>query len=156
MRSQRTRLAAAIGAAGLLAILVLVAALAGGGSGPVPIAADDPCLELWNDDPLAGSDGIHAYNEHVYRDARVARVDRDSALVEGSGPPSATARCAVVFASPKVDFEPEFGVRVHDGKRWTGLFFSDDVPLAAIESLQRDATGTANARLLPDGRLTPR
>ena len=72
---------------------------------------------------------------------------------DAQDPPTAEARCAVVFASPQVDSEPDFGVRVFDDGRWAGLALVDRVPLEQIETLQREATATANATLLPDGRL---
>ena len=144
---------AGVAAAVLLAVVVAVAVSgsSGGDDGP-----DDACLAAWNDDALARSDGVHAYEVHGYRAALLTRIDREGAVVpeaEIEGPPSAEQRCAVVFASPDVDFEPEFGVLVLDDDRWGGLVLVDSVPLDQIAAMQRDATATANVTLLPDGRL---
>jgi hypothetical protein len=149
MSPARTRLVFAAVATAVLAAVVTAVAVSGSSdedSAPV----DDECLAAWNDDPVALGDGAHAYGGHGYRDVLVSRVDADGALTE-----DADGRCAVVFAAPQVDQEPGFGVRVLDGGEWAGLAFVDRVELDDIAALQRDATATANATLLPDGRLTP-
>lgn len=38
----------------------------------------------------------------------------------------------MIFASPRVDSEPDFGVRVLDADRWTGLVQADRVPVDRI------------------------
>jgi hypothetical protein len=140
MRSPRGRLVfAAVATAALVAVTAAVA-ISGSGDDQDPLAGDQ-CLATWNDDPVATSDGTHAYASHGYRDALLSRDD---------------GRCLVVFATPRVDFEPDFGVRVYDGGRWTGLAAADNVPLEEIEAMQREATETANANLLPTGLLTGR
>jgi hypothetical protein len=152
MNQNRGRLAFA-GVATAVLVAAVVAVTVSGGSGDD--AADDPCLAEWNDDGLARSDGVHAYTAHGYRATLLTRVGADGELVEDAGDqePSADARCAVVFASPQVDSEPDFGVRVLAADRWQGLAAADGVALDRIAELQRDATETANASLLPDGRL---
>jgi hypothetical protein len=153
MSEGRGRLAFAAGATAILitAIVVVVISGSSGDEGPA-----DPCLAIWNDDAIARSDGVHAYEAHGYRATLLTRVDSRGEVVAGAetdDPPTADARCAVVFASPQVDQEPDFGVRVFDEGRWAGLVLVDRVPLEQVEAAQRDATATANATLLPDGRL---
>jgi hypothetical protein len=154
MSQNRGRLAfAGIMVAGLAAVVVAVTVSGSSGDD----APTDECLNAWNDDPVALSDGVHAYEAHGYRATLLARVDPDGNLVaesEVEGAPSEQQRCAVVFASPQVDSEPDFGVRVLDEGRWAGLALVDRVPLDQIEALQQDATATSNTTLLPDGRLT--
>lgn len=154
MSQNRARLAfAGVAIASLVAVVVAVTV--SGSSGDESPA--DECLSAWNDDPVALSDGVHAYEAHGYRATLLARVDPEGNLVAESdveGAPSEQQRCAVVFASPQVDSEPDFGVRVLDEGRWAGLALVDRVPLDQIEALQQDATATSNATLLPDGRLT--
>lgn len=152
MSVRRGRLAFAAGAAAVL--LVAVVAVAVGGPSSSSDAAAGECLAAWNDDAVARSEGVHAYGTHGYRETLVARVDRDGEILESPDrEPSPDERCAVIFAATEVDDEPEFGVRVHDDGRWHGLALVDRVPLAVIETMQREATGAANATLLPDGRL---
>lgn len=150
MSQSRGRLVfAAAAAAGLVAAVVAVAL-----SGGAEEAAADECLAAWNEDATARSDGVHAYNAHGYRATLLARVDSAGELVTpAEGPPGPEERCLVVFASPQVDMEPDFGVRVLERGRWTGFAPAEKVPLERVEELQRDATETANVTLLPDGRL---
>ena len=154
MSQSRGRLAFAAVAAAVLAAVVVAVAVSGSSDDDGPA---DECLSAWNDDPVALSDGVHAYDAHGYRATLLARVDPDGNVIPDSeveGPPSQEQRCAAIFASPQVDSEPDFGARVLDEGRWAGLALVDRVPLDQIEALQRDATETANATLLPDGRLT--
>ena len=153
MTEGRGRLVFAAVATALLVGAVVVVALGGssGEDGPV-----DPCLAEWNDDSVARSDGVHAFRAHGYGPVLLTRATPDGALIEQAdtaAEPSQAARCTVVFASPQVDSEPDFGVRVLDDQRWGGLALVDQVPLDQIERFQQDATGTANTTLLPDGRL---
>jgi hypothetical protein len=152
MSQDRGRLVFA-GIATAVLVAAVVAVTISGGSGDD--ASNDPCLAEWNDDGLARSDGVHAYTTHGYRATLLTRVGPEGELVEDAGgqEPTADARCAVVFASPQVDSEPDFGVRVLEGDRWQGLAAADRVALNRIAELQRDATETANVTLLPDGRL---
>ena len=153
MTEGRGRLAFAAGATAILTAAIVVVVISGssGEEGPT-----DRCLAIWNDDAIARSDGVHAYEAHGYRATLLTRVDPQGELVADANAqdePTTEARCAVVFASPQVDAEPDFGVRVFDDGRWAGLALVDRVPLEQIETLQREATATANATLLPDGRL---
>jgi hypothetical protein len=154
MSEGRGRLAFAAGATAILTAAIVVVVISGSSGeeeGPA-----DPCRAIWNDDPLARSDGVHAYEAHGYRATLLTRVDQRGDLVADADlreAPTTDARCAVVFASPQVDSEPEFGVRVFDIGRWAGLALVDRVPLDQIEAMQQDATATANTTLLPDGRL---
>lgn len=153
MSENRGRLVFAAGA--IVVLIVTVVAVALSGASGDDAAAGDPCLDAWNDDAIARSDGVHAYATHSYRATLLTRIDAAGELLPDAvgDAPSPESRCAVVFASPKVDSEPDFGVRVLDGGRWTGLVQSDGAELERIAELQRDATETANVTLLPDGRL---
>ncbi len=153
MSPNRARVVFAAVAATALIAAVVVVALSGSSDEQGPT---DACLAEWNDDSVARSDGVHAYNAHSYRATLLSRVDPTGEIVAEPDPaaaPTSQARCAVVFASPQVDSEPDFGVRVLDRGRWAGLALVDQVPLDQIERFQQDATETANTTLLPDGRL---
>jgi hypothetical protein len=153
MTEGRGRLAFAAAATAILTAAIVVVVISGSSSEEGPT---DPCLAIWNDDAIARSDGVHAYEVHGYRATLLTRVDPQGELVadaDTQDEPTTEARCAVVFGSPQVDSEPDFGVRVFDNGRWAGLVLVDRVPLEQIETMQRDATATANATLLPDGRL---
>jgi hypothetical protein len=152
MSRNRGRLGFAAAATVALVAAVVVVAVSGGSDEDG--GAGDPCLTEWNDDAIARSDGVHAFEVHRYGATFVTRVDpQGNVLADASGAPTAEARCAVVFASPVVDSEPDFGVRVLDQGRWAGLALVEKVPLDRIEAMQSEATATANATLLPDGRL---
>lgn len=135
-------------AAVLLAAMVLAATVLGGGEPDTP--HDDPCLRAWNSDPVAIQDGLHAYEVHGYRDSLLTRVDENARMI---GLDAEGGRCALVFASPKPDQEPDFGVRVYDDGRWAGLGLVDGLSIARIERMQREAIDLANANLLADGSL---
>jgi hypothetical protein len=152
MNRNRGRLAFAGIATAVLVAAVVAVTVSGGSGGD---ASDDPCLAEWNDDALARSDGVHAYTTHGYRATLLTRLDPDGELLTDAGDeaPSPESHCAVVFASPQVDSEPGFGVRVLEGEAWAGLADAHGVSLERIAELQRDATETANVTLLPDGRL---
>jgi len=155
--AQRTRLAVALGASVLLAAILGIV-IATGGSDAAPATPTGTCFEAWNDDAIAPvQDGQHAYAEHGYRQALVTRVDSEGKIVDSPDDHAAAddpeARCAVIFASPRVDMEPDFGVRVFDEGRWTGLALTDKLKPEEIASLQADAVAPANALLTTGGRL---
>lgn len=152
MNQNRGRLVFAAMASAVLVAAVVAFAISGASGDD---AADDPCLAEWTDDAVARSDGVHAYSAHGYRATLLTRLDSEGELIPGAGDqkPGPEARCAVVFASPQVDSEPDFGVRVLEAGAWIGLADADGIPLARIAELQREATETANVTLLPDGRL---
>jgi hypothetical protein len=162
--SQRARLAIALAATFLLAVIVGIV-LATRGSDEGPTDPTGTCFVSWNEDPVAPrQDGIHAYVAHGYRQTLVARVDRDGQIVEDPDdelpPDDPDARCAVIFASPQVDEEPDFGVRVFArnvrgaDSGWTGLALADGTQLEDIESLQAEAVAISNALLGSNGLLT--
>jgi hypothetical protein len=155
---QRTRLLVAVGAAAFLGILVAVVTVSGGGGSEEAALPSETCFRAWNEDPLApAQDGIHAFNAHGYRQVLVTRLDREGEVAESRAdelaPDDPTARCAVVFASPQVDDEPEFGVRVFEEGLWTGLTLPDG-PLERIAELQSQAVSESNAVLRADGTLS--
>ncbi|MEJ7876143.1 MAG: hypothetical protein WKF62_05740 [Solirubrobacterales bacterium] len=156
--TQRTRLAIALGASLLLAAIVGIV-VATGGSDEAPSAPTGTCFEAWNEDAIAPiQDGQHAYADHGYRQTLVTRLDAQTAIIESPNDAAPAddpkARCAVIFASPQVDMEPDFGVRVFDDGRWTGLVLSDELSLEAIAELQADAVTVSNALLTAGGLLT--
>lgn len=148
-QGSRGRLLIAVGAMLLLAAVVTVAALTASSGSPAEEDPDD-CVEAWNASRTAIADGLHAVQAHDYGPVEVTRVDDEGKPI---GTDSEEGRCAVVFAAEKVDFEPDFGVRVYASGRWTGLFYSDAVPVEEIARIQRDAVAGANATLQPDGTL---
>ena len=155
MSEGRGRLIFAAAAIVVLGAAIVAVAVSGSDEEGDSTSAND-CLAAWNDDAIARGDGVHALTAHGYGAVFLTRVDPQGALVaeeDIEGLPSPKQRCAVIFASPRVDQEPDFGVRVFDGGRWAGLALVDQVPLDQIEQMQREATETANATLLPDGRL---
>jgi hypothetical protein len=155
--SQRARLAIALAATFLLAVIVGIV-LATRGSDEGPAAPTGACFVAWNEDLLAPrQDGIHAYAAHGYRQTLVARIDRDGRIVDDADdelePDDPDARCAVIFASPQVDEEPDFGVRVFDKGAWTGLALRDGTQLEDIANLQAEAVAISNAQLGSNGLL---
>jgi len=155
--SQRPRLAIVGGAAVLLAAIVGIV-LATGGSDEAPSVPTGICFETWNNDPIAPvQDGQHAYSAHGYRQTLVSRLDRDGEIVEDPDDEAPAddpeARCAVIFASPQPDFEPDFGVRVYDEGRWTGLAIADKAPLDDIAALQAEAVSESNSVVAASGQI---
>lgn len=155
--SQRARLAIVGGAAVLLAAIVGIV-VATGGSDEAPSAPTGVCFETWNDDPIAPiQDGQHAFSAHGYRQTLVTRLDREGEIVEDADEEAPAddpdARCAVIFASPQPDFEPDFGVRVYDEGRWTGLAITDKAPLDEIAALQAEAVSESNSVVAASGQL---
>jgi hypothetical protein len=155
--SQRARLAVVLGAAFLLVAIVVVVMSTRSSDKESDLVAST-CFKAWNEDLIAPrQDGIHAYTTHGYRQTLVTRVDRDVNVI-GLGDDSTpaddpAARCTVIFASPQGDSEPDFGVRVFDKGRWTGLALSDRVPLEEIAALQAEAVADSNALLVSNGTL---
>jgi hypothetical protein len=156
--SQRARLIIALGAAILLAAIVVVVVVARGGDEEPSELLAHTCFETWNDDVVAPrQDGIHAYTAHGYRQTLVTRLDENAEIVglgdDSTAPGDPQARCAVIFASPQPDEEPDFGVRVYDEGRWTGLGLTDESPLKVIAGLQAEAVADSNALLASNGTL---
>jgi hypothetical protein len=145
----RARLALAGGAAVLLAALVGVALVTSSSQDEVSESGD--CVAEWNSSSSALRDGRHGYAAHDYRAVLVGRATDEGKVVSSDDP---ALRCAVVFAAAKVDFEPDFGVRVLSQSSWQGLFFTDGVPLDEIERIQQRALEEANATVGADGTIT--
>ena len=153
----RGRLTVALGGAVLLAAIIAIVVLTRE-SDEAPPAPTGTCFVAWNDDPIAPrQDGIHAYTEHGYRETLVTRLDEDGRIADGAGdglePDDPKTPCAVIFASPQVDDEPDFGVRVFAEGRWTGLALARGTELEDIASLQAEAVAASNAVLAADGTL---
>jgi hypothetical protein len=156
--SQRARLAIALGAAFALAAIVIVVVATRGSDEETSEPLTGTCFTTWNEDLIAPrQDGIHAYTAHGYRQTLVTRLDREGEIVglgdDSTAPDDPDQRCAVIFASPQVDSEPDFGVRVFDKGRWTGLALSDGTKLEDIAGLQAEAVADSNALLLSNGTL---
>ncbi len=157
--SQRARLAIALGAGlALVAIVLIVVATRGSDDEEASELLAGTCFTAWNDDLVAPrQDGIHAYTAHGYRQTLVTRLDQEGETVglgdDAAAPDDKDARCAVIFASPQVDEEPDFGVRVYDEGRWTGLALTDGTKLEDIARLQAEAVADSNALLLSNGTL---
>ncbi len=154
--SERARLAIALGAALLLGLIVGIVVITG--SGDDQARPTGTCFEAWNDDPIAPiQDGQHAYTAHGYRQTLVTRLDRNAQIIDSPDDDDSAddprARCAVIFASPQPDFEPDFGVRVYDEGRWTGLGIADKASLDEIAALQAEAVADSNAVLFASGEL---
>ncbi len=155
--SQRARLAIALGGAVLFALIVGIVVLTRDSDDP-PAAPTGACFVAWNEDPIAPrQDGIHAYTTHGYRETLVTRIDRDGQVIPDADdelePDDPDAPCAVIFASPQVDDEPDFGVRVFAEGRWTGLSLTRGTELEDIAELQAEAVSISNAVLESDGVL---
>ncbi len=156
--SQRARLAIALGATILLAAIIgIVVATRGGEEEPSELLSST-CFEAWNEDLVAPrQDGIHAYSAHGYRQTLVTRLDAEAQTLglgdDATPADKPGARCAVIFASPQPDFEPDFGVRVYEKGRWSGLGLTDESPLKVIARLQAEAVADSNAVLVTNGTL---
>ena len=161
--SQRARLAVALGATFLLFAIVGIV-LASRGSDEPPSVPTGACFVAWNEDPTAPRQtGIHAYIGHGYRQTLVTRLDRNGNIVESPNddlaPDDPDASCALIFAAPQVDEEPEFGVRVFtknalgEESGWTSLSIKGGTKLEDIAVLQAEAVTTSNALILSDGLL---
>ena len=154
------RLPLAIGAAVLFAAIVGIVVVTRD-SDEVAATPTGTCFTTWNQDEVALSqDGQHAYESHGYRETLVTRLDAEGEIIQEPDddlePDDPDARCAVIFASPQVDEEPDFGVRVFARGRWTGLVLADGVELEAVTELQAQAVSLANAVLRADGTLVER
>lgn len=155
--SQRPRLAIALGAAVLLAGIIIIIVSTRGSEEPSGLLTST-CFEAWNENgAVLIQDGQHAYSAHGYRQTLVTRLDRDAEIIEtaddDAAPDDPDARCAVIFATPQPDFEPDFGVRVFDEGKWTGLALSDKLPVEEIAALQAEAVAESNAVLVANGQL---
>jgi hypothetical protein len=156
--SQRARLAIALGAALFLGIIVGAVVLVGASGSDRPGLPTGTCFKAWNEDPIAPiQDGQHAYNAHGYRQVLVTRIDRDLQIVEEpleeEAADAPAARCAVIFAAPQPDFEPDFGVRIYDSGRWFGLAVTDKATLDDIGRLQSEAVPVSNSLLTASGKV---
>ena len=157
--SQRARLSIALGAGLALVAIVLIVVATRGSDDEASEFLAGTCFTTWNEDLVAlRQEGIHAYTSHGYRQTLVIRLDQEGVIVglgdDATAPDDKDARCAVIFASPQVDQEePDFGVRVYDEGRWTGLTLSGGTKLEDIAGLQAEAVEDSNALLLSNGTL---
>ena len=149
----RTRLLYAGGALAGFGALTAIVLIATGGGDDAPPAEPAPqaCLEKWNDDEGALSDGRHAFSFHGYTRTQVAYISQQGDVL---GPGSAPgAECAVIFASNGLDSEPDFAVRALQDGSWGGI--NTRVDSSVLASLQAGAFNGANAELRKSGKLEP-
>ena len=150
----RARLAFATGFSALLIVVVAIVVL----SRPKEDAqTESECVTAWNDDPVAPtSDGTHAYADHLYRDTLVTRVAANGEVLDPEAALEKKGKlgCAVIFATTEVLREPDFGVRVYEDGRWIGLPLLVETSQKEIEDIQQAAVESANATLLPTGKLS--
>jgi hypothetical protein len=142
----------AAGALGGFAVLIGIVLLATGGGDEPPPAEPAPtaCIEKWNSDEAAVSDGRHASGFHGYSRTQVAYLSAAGDLVGPS--PAAGADCAVIFASNGLDSEPDYAVRALREGSWGGV--DTTVNLDRLGDLQAGAFDGANATLDAGGKLS--
>ena len=146
----RARLALALGAALLLAGVIAAVLALGGGSEDAggPVASRD-CIEAWNGDERATSDGRHNAVFHQYDDVQVTRLElADGALIE-----SEQGECAVVFGAVELDREPVAAGQLLRGGAWTPFSLLAGVELERVAELQGEAIESPNATIDEQGRL---
>jgi hypothetical protein len=159
----RARLVAACVGLALLSAIVLAVVFTSSSSEDNGSGAEAPgeCLDAWNGDEVAVGTGSHSAGVHGYESAWVLYMSE-----EGEPASAEDGACAVVFASPTLDVEPEFAVTIETEKGWLPLYASRNVPAARryfggqspvsrarIGELQEEALTATNAALLPDGTL---
>ena len=149
----RTRLLYAGGALAGFGTLTAIVLIAAGGGDDVPPAEPAPqaCLDAWNEDEDALSDGRHASGFHGYSQAQVAYISQQGDVLGPNRAPG--AECAVIFASNGLDSEPDFAVRAFQDGSWGGI--NTRVDASVLAGLQAGAFGGANATLKQAGELVP-
>jgi hypothetical protein len=137
-------------AAGLLAVVLIVALSAGGEDGS-SAPADPECVEAWNSDPAQVALGVHQFNGHGYSRVQVTRVAEDGGPLgeDEMGP------CAVVFAADALDPEPGAAAQVLRRERWGPLSELPEATPDRLAALQSEAIDAANASLEGNGKLVP-
>ena len=150
-QSPRGRLLIAGAALALLAVIVTVVLVLGGGDSEAQRAVEPPsaeCVEAWNSDPAATAYGRHNFNFHRYEGALVTFLDAAAEEVEeGQGD------CAVVFPSEVLDTEPIAAGQVLTGREWTPISSLDGIELSRVGELQVLAAEAPNAALDGTGEL---
>lgn len=150
--SARLRLAAAIAATVVLAALVGLVVLLGGGSAEHSFEAAPPeCVDAWNEDPQARRLGQHQYATHLYENVQVLTLSADFAEPVPAGEPG--ARCAAIFAALSLDAEVSAAASVNVRGRWAPL--SGYQPHERLAAMQAEAQRGYNTELLEDGTLEP-
>jgi hypothetical protein len=150
-QNNRARALIAIGALATFGILIAVILLAGGDDGADVAAAPEECVEAWNGDPHAVSNGVHNFNSHGYASVQVAYANEDGTEIAPS--PVDGGGCVVVFAAQALDPEPVAAAEIKLAKRWVPLSY--EAELDRLAELQSDAMASANAQLSEDGTLAP-
>jgi len=145
----RGRIAIAVGAAVLLAAIVGIVALAGGGDEQAA-GAPPECVRAWNSDPEAVAFGRHNYTSHGYQGALVTYLSDDAEEVDSAE----LGLCAVIFPAQALDPEPVAAGEVLRAGTWTPISELQGVELARVGELQAMAAGAPNTRLADTGELT--
>ena len=146
------RLAFAGGLALVMAVLIVVLLSVSGSKSTSASPPDPECLANWNNDVGAVYVGQHLATAHRYSRVEVLRLADDG----GELGPGQTGRCAVAFAAPGLDPEPQAAAQIYDkGRVWRAV---SSLPAGTPErraALQREASEKANATISADGKLAP-
>jgi hypothetical protein len=152
-QGSRARLLIALGAALVLAAIVIgVAVLGGEDEAQTAAAADPACISAWNENPAAAAYGRHNFNFHRYDGALVTFLSSDAEVVAKGE----DGRCAVIFPSEVLDSEPIAAGQILAGSRWEPISNLPGIELTRVAELQVDAAQAPNATLGMTGELTPR
>ena len=147
----RARALIAIGAlAALAALIAAVLVLGGSEDGAEAAGAPEECIELWNSDRQAVSNGIHNASAHGYTRVQIAYASEDGSEIRNE--PVAGGGCIVIFAAQALDPEPVAAAEINLDGRWSPM--SESAEPARLAELKSDALSEANAQLAPDGRVT--
>jgi hypothetical protein len=144
----RGRIAIAVGAAVVLAIVAVVA-LAGGGGEEPRAEAPRECVRAWNSDAEAVAFGRHNYFGHGYQGALVTYLSEDAEEVDSAE----LGSCAVIFPAEALDPEPVAAGEVLRTGTWTPISELEGIELSRVGELQALAAGAPNASLADTGKL---
>ena len=153
----RARLVFAGGLAAVLAIVIATMLILGAGDEDDRefAAAPERCIDQWNGDPDAISLGQHQADAppsgHGYLHVQVTALSPDGARELPADDPG--SMCALIFAAPALSEEPGSAVQVWMNGGWHTLFGVQ--PEERLAELQVEAQSAYNARLEPDGTITP-
>jgi hypothetical protein len=151
--TNRVKIAYAVTAAVVLAIVVTATLLLSNGdgdSGPgVPEAELEHCVDLWNADRTTRRDiGAHLAGAHGYRAARVLVLSSDLREIATD---AASGHCAVIFLREGDEYELFLTVLVYLSGRWEEVLTRPDVDQEAIIAIRNESFDDSNARLDSSG-----
>ena len=113
-------------------------------SGSAPPA---DCVQRWNADPLAVNFGLHMYQGHHSRAARVYPFDKPETGLAN--------QCVVVFAIAENDREFGTDGQVSTSSGWVNM---TTIPVKSEReriAIQRSGAQQANVKLAGDGKIAP-